>query len=142
VGRLESADADGGQALYEPVSFIVWTSVFPMLPLLLLSLWVDGAGFGDFAAAVHRLERAWSDRLSGLLSTLLGYGLWTRLLQRYAASTVAPLSLLVPVIGLLLGHAAAGRGPMACNGWVRWAFCWAWWSTSLAANGGAEIPAG
>jgi O-acetylserine/cysteine efflux transporter len=31
------------QGSYEPVSFIVWTSVFPMLPLLLLSLWVDGA---------------------------------------------------------------------------------------------------
>ena len=45
------------------------------------------------------------------LSTLLGYGLWTRLLQRYAASTVAPLSLLVPVIGLLSAMLLLGESP-------------------------------
>jgi hypothetical protein len=52
------------------------------------------------------------------------------------------LSLLVPVIGLLSAMLLLGKPPTACNGWVRWAFCWAWWSTSLAANGGAETPAG
>src|SRR6218665_1079724 len=31
------------QGPYEPVSFIVWTSLFPIVPLLLLSLWLDGA---------------------------------------------------------------------------------------------------
>ena len=46
-----------------------------------------------------------------VLSTLLGYGLWTRLLQRYAASTVAPLSLLVPVIGLLSAMLLLGERP-------------------------------
>jgi O-acetylserine/cysteine efflux transporter len=33
-------------------------------------------------------------------ATLLGYSLWSRLLSRYPASQVAPLSLLVPVVGL------------------------------------------
>ena len=34
------------------------------------------------------------------VATLLGYGLWSRLLSRYPASQVAPFSLLVPVVGL------------------------------------------
>ena len=99
------------QGRYEPVSFIVWTSVFPVLPLALLSLWVDGAG------SVQRQLQGIGWRELGtvaylaVLSTLLGYGLWTRLLQRHAASTVAPLSLLVPVIGLLSAMLLLGERP-------------------------------
>lgn len=99
------------QGRYEPVSFIVWTSVFPVLPLALLSLWVDGAG------SVQRQLQGIGWRELGtvaylaVLSTLLGYGLWTRLLQHHAASTVAPLSLLVPVIGLLSAMLLLGERP-------------------------------
>lgn len=99
------------QGSYEPVSFIVWTSVFPIVPLLLLSLWLDG---GDqMLQQLHAI--GWRElgviAYLALLSTLLGYGLWTRLLQRYAASTVAPLSLLVPVIGLLSAMLLLGEFP-------------------------------
>ena len=127
------------QGSYEPASFIVWTSVFPIIPLLLLSWWLEGG-----AAMVSQLSIiGWRElgviAYLALLSTLLGYGLWTRLLQRYAASTVAPLSLLVPVIGLLSAMLLLGEFPRGCNGWARWACCWAWWSTSSAAAGcGAE----
>jgi O-acetylserine/cysteine efflux transporter len=34
-------------------------------------------------------------------NTLFGYWVWNSLLKRYPVSTVAPLSLLVPVFGLL-----------------------------------------
>ena len=99
------------QGPYEPVSFIVWTSVFPVLPLALLALWVDGA-----ESVQHQLQGiGWRElgavAYLAVLSTLLGYGLWTRLLQRYAASTVAPLSLLVPVIGLLSAMLLLGERP-------------------------------
>ena len=47
-----------------------------------------------------------------LASTLLGYGLWTKLLQRYSVGTVAPLSLLVPVIGIVSGMLAFGERPV------------------------------
>ena len=46
-----------------------------------------------------------------LISTLLGYGLWTGLLQRYPTSTVAPLSLMVPVVGLLAAMLLLGEFP-------------------------------
>jgi O-acetylserine/cysteine efflux transporter len=99
------------QGPYEPVPFIVWTSLFPIVPLLLLSVWVDGAD------SVRRQLQGMGLRELGvvaylaLLSTLVGYGLWTRLLQRYAASTVAPLSLLVPVVGLLSAMLILGERP-------------------------------
>ena len=35
-----------------------------------------------------------------IFATLVGYGLWSHLLSRYPAATVAPLTLGVPVVGL------------------------------------------
>ena len=99
------------QGPYEPVSFIVWTSVFPVLPLALLALWLEGPH-----AVLQQLQHSgWREvgavAYLAVLSTLLGYGLWTRLLQRHAASTVAPLSLLVPVIGLVSAMVLLGERP-------------------------------
>ncbi|QTX21522.1 EamA family transporter [Comamonas aquatica] len=96
---------------YTPVGFIVWTSLFPIVPLLALSVGVDGV-----EAVAQQLQGiGWRElgviAYLALLSTLLGYGLWTQLLQRYAASTVAPLSLLVPVIGLLSALLLLGERP-------------------------------
>ncbi len=101
------------QGPYEPVSFIVWSSVFPIVPLLLLACVVEGT-----EAVVQQLRGLGGRELGvvaylALLSTLLGYGLWTRLLQRYATSTVAPLSLLVPVVGLLSAMLLLGERPTA-----------------------------
>ena len=98
---------------YEPVPFIVWSSLFPVLPLLLLSAWLEG-GWGAIQvqlAGVGWRELAVVGYLAAL-STLVGYGLWTRLLQRYPASTVAPLSLLVPVVGLLSALLLLGERPL------------------------------
>jgi O-acetylserine/cysteine efflux transporter len=96
---------------YEPVPFIVWSSLFPVVPLLLLSAWLEGDMAAQLAAFGWR-ELAVVGYLAGL-STLVGYGLWTRLLQRYPASTVAPLSLLVPVVGLLSALLLLGERPSA-----------------------------
>ena len=85
------------------LAFVVWASLVPPLPFLALSLLIEGrpaiaAALSEFSlrsfAAVAYL--AWA-------ATLLGYGLWTRLLSRYPANQVAPFSLLVPVVGLTTG---------------------------------------
>ena len=97
---------------YEPVPFLVWSSVFPILPMLLLSVWLEG---GVDAMQQQLQAITWKGlgviAYLALLSTLLGYGLWTQLLQRYPASTVAPLSLLVPVIGLISAMLLLGEFP-------------------------------
>lgn len=101
------------QGPYEPVPFVVWSSLFPIVPLLVLACAVEGTE----AVATQLRQLGWRElavvAYLALLSTLLGYGLWTRLLQRYAASTVAPLSLLVPVVGLLSAMLLLGERPTA-----------------------------
>lgn len=97
---------------YDPLPFVVWSSVFPVLPLLGLSLWLEGGWTHMWEQVQAASPLAWGSVVYlALLSTLLGYGLWTRLLQRYPASTVAPLSLLVPVIGLMSAMVLLGEFP-------------------------------
>jgi O-acetylserine/cysteine efflux transporter len=95
VARLASRVAD-----YDPFPFIVWSSVFPIVPFLGLALWMDGvSGVGaqvaglSGSAVLAVLFLAW-------LATLLAYTLWTQLLKRHPAGRVTPFSLLVPVVGL------------------------------------------
>ena len=95
VARLASRVAD-----YDPFPFIVWSSVFPVLPFVALALWMDGP-----QTVAHQLRGiGWPAILSvlflALFATLLAYSLWTRLLKRHPAGRVTPFSLLVPVVGL------------------------------------------
>lgn len=39
----------------------------------------------------------------------MGYGLWSMLLAKYSAHKVAPLSLLVPVVGLMTAQFVLGE---------------------------------
>ncbi|MBB6099502.1 O-acetylserine/cysteine efflux transporter [Deinobacterium chartae] len=99
----------GQIARFDMLSFVVWTSLIPPLPLLGLSLALEGP-----ERIVQALTQLTPSALGAALyiaylSTLLGFGVWTWLLSRYPASSVAPLSLLVPVFGmsssaLLLGE--------------------------------------
>jgi O-acetylserine/cysteine efflux transporter len=88
----------------EPVrmlNLIVWLSLVPILPAALLSLGFEGldrivegianAGWLGFGALFY---------IAGL-STLVGFGIWGRLLSLYSAATVVPFSLLVPIFGAL-----------------------------------------
>lgn len=101
------------QGPYEPLPFLVWSSIFPIAPLLLMSLWLEG-GSTQMLAQLQAMswQGAGAVAYLAILSTLLGYGLWTKLLQRYPVGTVAPLSLLVPVIGLLSAMVLLGERPV------------------------------
>lgn len=98
-------------ARYEPFPFVVWSSLFPIVPFACIALAADGP-----AQVIHQLAgmdaRAWFAVLYlALGATLLAYSLWTRLLQRHAAARVTPFSLLVPLVGLWAAWAAFGELP-------------------------------
>ena len=104
-------------ARYEPFPFIVWSSVFSVLPFFGLALWLDGAD-----TVLHQLQgldltAVLAVLYLALLATLLAYSLWTRLLQRHPASKVTPFSLLVPVVGLWAAVVLFGERPLAQQ-WV------------------------
>ena len=82
------------------LAYMVWSSVFAVPPLLLLSLLVDGPA--RIASSVQHLSwQAWSAVLwQAWGNTLFGYGIWGSLLARHAAATIVPMALLVPVFGM------------------------------------------
>ncbi|MEU6235495.1 EamA family transporter [Kitasatospora sp. NPDC047058] len=93
----------------DALRWMVWVSAVPPLPLLALSLVVEGP-----AADLEALRGITPAGLGaigyvGLVSTLFGFVAWSFLLRSYDATAVAPYSLLVPVFGmssawLLLGE--------------------------------------
>ena len=98
---------------FDPLALVVWGSLVPIVPFLLLSLWLD---------PVERrwtwLDAHWSSWLGaaflGWVATAGAYGMWTGLLKRYPANRVAPFSLGVPVVGLTAGMLVLGE---SINGW-------------------------
>lgn len=104
-------------AKYEPFPFVVWSSVFPIVPFALIALWIDGPSTVGRQLTGMGLGAWFAVLYLALGATLLAYSLWTRLLQRHAAARVAPFSLLVPVVGLWAAWAAFGEMPLAMQ-WV------------------------
>lgn len=90
--------ASGGANMF---SLVVWSSLIPPIPLTLLALLVNGpAPVLDTLA--HSSWGFWGAiAFMGLGNTVLGFGVWAALIQRHGAARIAPLSLLVPVFGML-----------------------------------------
>lgn len=84
----------------DSLAYMVWSSIFAIPPLVLLSLWLEGW------PAVQRglVQAGWTTWVAVLWqsvgNTLFGYGVWAWLLARYPAASVTPLALLVPVFGM------------------------------------------
>jgi O-acetylserine/cysteine efflux transporter len=90
-------------------AFLVWSSAFSPLPLFLLDWLVNGSN-GYTALVSHVDYRAVLSILFQVYpNTLFGYWVWNSLLKQYPISTVAPLSLLVPVFGILGSMAIFGE---------------------------------
>lgn len=93
----------------EPVGLVVWSGLVPPLPFLLLSLWLEG-GVADWRALAHF---SWGALASvaylSFAASLLGYGIWSRLLARFPANQVAPFSLLAPLVALLASTLLLGE---------------------------------
>src|ERR671931_571430 len=94
-----------------PFSLLVWSSVVAPVPLLGLSLIFEGVGRWQHAASSVGASGIAALAYVVVVSTFFGYGTWYRLLSRYPASTVAPFTLLVPVVGILTAWLARGEHP-------------------------------
>lgn len=84
----------------EVFSFIVWASLFPAIPLLLFPLFTHGsAPYYNLIGNIN-LIAIFSLIFQVYLATHFAYWGWNLLLKLYPISTVAPLSLLIPVFGI------------------------------------------
>lgn len=83
------------------IAVIVWSSFVACLPMFLLALVLEGPS--SFIHAYNHVT--WKGGLSLLyivyISTWIGYGLWNWLISKHPVGTIAPFTLLVPVVGIL-----------------------------------------
>ncbi len=83
-----------------PLSVVVWGSAAATVPLALAVLVTEGPS--SLAERVQGLGVAqWLGiAFQAWPTTLLAFGIWAWLLRRHPAATVAPFTLLVPVVGM------------------------------------------
>jgi O-acetylserine/cysteine efflux transporter len=93
----------------DTLRFMVWVSAVAVLPLLSLSLLTEGAGRDLDALRNISLTGVGAIGYLSFVATLFGFGVWGFLLRTYDASTVAPFSLLVPVVGMAAAWVLRGE---------------------------------
>ncbi|MCU4182705.1 EamA family transporter [Bosea sp. BH3] len=103
-GNIVSRSSPGVDML----AYVVWASLFSVPPLFLLSWLLEGWPAIRDGVATAPVE-AWAAAIwQAVGNVMFGYAMWGWLLSRYAAATIAPTALLVPVFGM--GAAAIWLG--------------------------------
>jgi O-acetylserine/cysteine efflux transporter len=93
------------------LSLTVWSALVVPLPLLGLSLLVDGPETVGSALASFSWQAAVSTLYTAGLASLLGYGIFNTLLSRNRSSSVVPWVLLAPVVAMAAAWALLGQVP-------------------------------
>jgi O-acetylserine/cysteine efflux transporter len=116
ASNIVARKAQQASGSFNALGFVVWASLVPIVPFVLLSFWFDPP-----ASRWHWMDAAWSSWVAvaflGWIATVAAYGMWTALLKRHPANRVAPFSLGVPVVGLAAGMLVLGE---TVSGW-QWA---------------------
>ncbi|GAB3480064.1 EamA family transporter [Marinomonas epiphytica] len=85
-------------------AFNVWGMLFAPIPLLVLAVATQGLSVLTELPQNFNQFALFSALFQAYPTTLLGYWLWNKMIMKYGLSPVAPMTLLVPVFGLLGGH--------------------------------------
>lgn len=83
------------------LSLVIWGALVPPIPFFMLSWFFEGS-----EAIQHSFQNMSFVGISALfyqafVATIVGYVLWGVLLNRHTVGKVAPLSLMVPIVGLI-----------------------------------------
>jgi O-acetylserine/cysteine efflux transporter len=115
IGSRQATAAGG----VNPLHLTLWMTVVPPIPLFALSALTEGPTTGLHALTEIATPIGWPSFVAlgyiVVLGTAAGSGLWTYLMSRYPAGTVAPLSPLVPVVGIAASWATLGETPTALS---------------------------
>ena len=82
------------------IAFLIWSSAFAIVPLLVLTALIDGTSRSLQALASADLTAWGSVAYQVFGNTFFAFGTWNWLLARHPAATVAPTALLVPVVAM------------------------------------------
>ncbi|MFZ6657609.1 EamA family transporter [Undibacterium sp. TJN19] len=84
-----------------PLAMVIWGSAIASPPLLIASWIMEGPAAWQLAYAQLNWTSIGAIAFQSYPNTLLGFGIWSWLMRKYPAATVAPFTLLVPVAGML-----------------------------------------
>ena len=93
----------------------VWSALVVPVPLLALSLAIDGPAAVTDALAGFGWPAAISTLYTAGLASLVGYGIFNSLLARWPSSAVVPWVLLAPVVAMASAWAILGQRPNAAE---------------------------
>lgn len=91
------------------VGVVIWTSLVPPIPLFAMSLIKDSP-----QVVFHTIMNLSPMSIFAILylaigATIFGYGAWNVLLGKYETTKIAPLTLMVPVTGLITARIILGE---------------------------------
>ncbi len=102
-----------------PLGLTLWMSVVPPIPLIALSLLVEGPDLIWHSVVttftVEAIPAVLGLAYTVLLGTVVGSGIWVTLMKRNPSSRVAPFSMLVPVAGFTSAWLILGEVPNAAD---------------------------
>jgi O-acetylserine/cysteine efflux transporter len=93
------------------LSLTVWSAVVVPVPLVALSLVLDGPGAVATALTGFSWQAAVSTLYTAGLASLVGYGIFNSLLARWPSSAVVPWVLLAPVVAMGSAWLILGQRP-------------------------------
>ena len=97
------------------LSLTVWSAVVVPVPLLALSLVVDGPAVVVDAVASFSWQAGLSTLYTAGLASLVGYGVFNTLLGRNPSSSVVPWVLLAPVVAMASAWLLLGQQPSSAE---------------------------
>ena len=93
----------------------VWSALVVPVPLLAMSLLIDGPAAVTTAVTGFGWPAAMSTLYTAGLASLVGYGIFNSLLARWPSSAVVPWVLLAPVVAMASAWAILGQRPNAAE---------------------------
>lgn len=89
------------------MGMIVWSGLFPIVPFFLVAALLESNQI--VWAEVVTIKSLFAVAYLAFVSTLFGYGQWSRLLSRYPANLVSPYALLLPLFAVLFSWWVLGE---------------------------------
>jgi len=99
--KIASKKASEMNEQLDMLSLVVWGSLVPPIPTLILALLIDSPQTLIHSVSNLNMISIFAVFYLAFGATLFGYGLWNALISKYPLHKISPLSLLVPITGLL-----------------------------------------
>lgn len=109
IVRYASKQSESCGEKLDMLSLVVWSSLVPPLPLMAFAMMLDTPKTLLNAVINLNVLSVFAVLYLAFCATLFGFYTWSMLLAKYPAGKVAPLSLLVPITGLITSQIVLGE---------------------------------